>query len=95
MRRQRSIVTCGHLECVADIPRDGAFRDTLGTYWCAKHRVRGLLINYGAKHNFPEVDFHPYAIGNDEGLWRIAAMCGNAHMLELAASVLGLVEVEV
>jgi hypothetical protein len=89
-KKQRSTVTCGYLECVTDIKREDAFKDELGTFWCNKDKVRGLLVNYGVQHKFPLVYFGKYARGGDVQSWKIAAMMGNEEMIETAVSELGL-----
>ena len=44
-------------------------KDALGFPWCEDHSHHGQLLSWGYRHGYPEIRFHPYAIGRGEMSW--------------------------
>lgn len=81
--------------CTARMRVTEAFKDDTGLVWCEEHKKRGLLLNYGKAHNWPEIRFRGkdgtrYAIGagNDEELWKIPAIIGQEVLIDAAIAYL-------
>lgn len=86
-KRASSIVHCSI--CTERMKTIDAFKDDTGLVWCENHKKRGTLLNYGKAHEWPEIYFRGqdgtrYAIGagNDEELWKIAAILGKEAMID-------------
>jgi hypothetical protein len=77
---------------VTGCTESSAMKDALGLTWCEAHEYRGKLINWGAKHNWPNLQFTPYAIGPGNYCWAIAAMLGNDDFIGLAAAYVELLD---
>lgn len=72
--------------------QDRSMKDALGMTWCDIHAYRGNLINWGATHNWPNLQFTPYAIGPGDYCWAIAAKLGNDDFIGLAAAYVELLD---
>lgn len=88
-----SVVDCSI--CALRMRATEAFKDDTGLVWCEEHKKRGLLLNYGKAHNWPEIRFRGtdgilYAIGagNDEELWKIPAIIGTEVLIDSALAYL-------
>ena len=82
-------------DCAICQERHDTFKDNTGLSWCKRHKKRGLLLNYGKANNWPAIQFRGqdgtlYAIGagNDEDLWKVAAILGKEEMIDAAMAYL-------
>lgn len=58
--------------------------DTAGYKWCVRHKDRGVLLNYGSAHDYPNLQCHPYAIGPGRYCWIAVATIGTATLVNAA-----------
>lgn len=64
--------------------------DTTGHFWCAAHKLRGLILDYGKACHWPNIAIGRYAIGAGADLWLVAIALGDAAMIEAARVAIGI-----
>lgn len=69
------------------------YHDRLGYYWCAKHKVRGVLLDYAVSHSYPTVQCGRFAVGDahDPDCWKVAVLLGSEELVSTLAAHLGLI----
>lgn len=80
-------------ELAVDFPRSLLTRDTLGNGWCNFCQKQRELMDYGHKHNWPEVHVTGqmrYGILAGQRDWYSSIACGKQDMIDaLYASLIG------
>jgi len=66
--------------------RDKEWTDRYGLPWCEDHKHRGMLLDWGLQHQWPDFQCPPYAIGPGEFCWYIAAIVGTDEFVWVALS---------
>jgi hypothetical protein len=64
-------------ECTVCV-RPTSMRDVRGFPWCEEHEHHGKVFSWGARHGFPELKFHIYALGPGEISWWNAVIASAA-----------------
>jgi hypothetical protein len=75
-RKAAFVKTPISLEICAHHGTHATLQDQIGMRWCELCKPRHDLMNWGFSHKWPAVYVHPYAIGNDEWLWKTAVLWG-------------------
>lgn len=56
--------------------KSGPTKDALGMYWCKDHEHHSKVINWGAAHNWPDLQSYPYMIIEGAYFWVSAMVIG-------------------
>ena len=85
---------CTHCGAQVRHTTSQSFTDASGNLWCASHMQRGLVLDYGHRHQWPNVTIGRYALAAGYDMWRVAlALCDDA-MLDAAVLAMGIVPTE-
>ncbi len=69
--------------------------DACWLYWCEDCRHRGQLLDWGARHNWPEIAIHPYAVASGMDFWQTAVLLGSDDMIWMFLGLIEMLDMEI